>query len=159
PHLCLLAAWCRLGAGDLVESGAWLELADEAAAGLDDDPRRAFELGRNAVGVLLARLSGDLAAVGRLTGPLVRPDSLEVPHAGAGRRAFVLCARGMLATWRGDLEVASATLEAAVEMARRSSLPALELDAAALLAFVCAVRGELKRAARFADLAVALVEA
>jgi LuxR family transcriptional regulator, maltose regulon positive regulatory protein len=158
-HLSLLAAWCRLSAGDGEEATAWLELADTAARDLEEDARQHFDLGRDAVGLLQARLNGDLDRVERLTAQLVRPESLQASRSGVGRRAFVLCARGTLAAWRGDLEVAAATLEAGVEMARRSTLPELELDAAGMLAFVCALRGELKRASRFADLAVALVEA
>jgi LuxR family transcriptional regulator, maltose regulon positive regulatory protein len=159
PHLALLAAWCRLGAGDREESQTWLEVADAAAGELDDVERRSFDLGRSAVGILQARANGDLAEIERLTAQLVRPESLQASRPGVGRRAFVLYARGMLAAWRGDLEVAAATLEAGVEIARRSSLPELELDCAGLLALVYALRGELKRAARFAELAIALVEA
>jgi LuxR family transcriptional regulator, maltose regulon positive regulatory protein len=159
PHLSLLAAWCRLGAGDGEEARAWLELADTAANELEPDERPAFDLGRTAVGVLQARLNGDLDEVERLAGELVRPESLQASRSGVGRRAFVLCARGWAAAWGGDLDVAAATLEAGVEMARRAALPELELDAAAQLSYVCALRGELKRAARFADLAIALVEA
>ena len=159
PQLCLLAAWSRVGAGDQAEAGSWLAVADSVAARLDDDERRAFDVARTVLGALHARLIGDLDGVERATAQLVRPESLAVASpAGQGRRAFVLWMRGLAAAWRGDLERAASTLEAAVHRARRASLPDLESEAAGLLALVCALRGELRRAARLAEFAAALVE-
>jgi LuxR family maltose regulon positive regulatory protein len=62
----------------------------------------------------------------------------------------MLHARGTVALWNGELAVAQTALEAALETARHARLRAAQLDATATLALVCALRGELKRAARLA---------
>ncbi len=159
PHLCLLAGWSRVSAGDPEEAAGWVALAGTAAAKLGEEERPAFELGRNAVDLLRVKLAGDLDQVERLTALLVRPEALvQTPREGAARRAFVLWARGVVAAWRGELGPATTSLEAAVDLARRATLRDLELDATGLLALVSAIRGELKRAARLAKFATAFAD-
>jgi LuxR family maltose regulon positive regulatory protein len=158
-QLSLLAAWQRLGHADLAEAEGWLAIAADAADRLEYVERRRYEFGRSVVVLAQARLGGDLKEIEAAADLLAAPDSLVVPtHQTERRRVLVLTARGAVATWRGDLEEASDTLEQALHLSRRLDLPDCELDALTMLALGCAVRGELKRAARLASGAVAFAD-
>jgi LuxR family transcriptional regulator, maltose regulon positive regulatory protein len=151
PHLCLLAAWERLRHDDPVQADAWLKAADAGRRSLDKDDRAAYDFGRCVVELRRARRRGDLAAVERALERLARPQvRSRRAHDDEGRRALILCSRGAAAAWRGELDGALTTLEAAVDAARRARLGALEVEASSMLALVCAFRGELTRAARLA---------
>jgi LuxR family maltose regulon positive regulatory protein len=149
PHLCLLAAWHAGGEA----AAAWLAQADEVAAALEGESRRSFDAGRDAVALVGALRSCDATALERAAAGLAAPDALGPPRSGDARRALALCAGGALAAWRAELDEAAATLEAALDASRRLELRGCELEALGLLALVCAVRGELKRADRLARLA------
>src|SRR6185312_13643235 len=124
-----------------------LEAADRRAARSAGKIR----VGRSIVALLRAQRSGDAAAVERALAQLAQPEVLaQTPRDGEGRRALMLSARGTVALWRSELAVAQAAFEAALETARHARLRAFERDAAASLALVCALRGQLKRAARLA---------
>ena len=71
----------------------------------------------------------------------------------------MLAARGITAAWRGELDTALTTLEAALDAARRARLGALETEVSGMLALVLAFRGDLARAARLARPLVADAEA
>jgi LuxR family maltose regulon positive regulatory protein len=151
PHLCLLAAWERLRQDDPSEADAWLKLADAGRKALDPAGRTAFEFGRCVVELRRTRRKGDLAGLDRALQRLARPQlRSRRAHDDEGRRALILCGRGILAAWNGDLDDAMTTLEAALDAARRTRLSALEVEAAATLALVCAFHGDLTRAARLA---------
>lgn len=155
-QLSLLAAWQRVSSGDVSEADGWLLIADERAGGLDDVERRRFEFGRSVVRLNRARLHGDLAEIAKAADALAAPDSLVLAtHQTDRRRALVLCARGAVLTWRGELDAAAHMLEEAVELSRLLDLLDCELDATSMLAFIHAVRGELKRSARLASSAIA----
>jgi LuxR family transcriptional regulator, maltose regulon positive regulatory protein len=155
-QLSLLAAWQRLGCGDVAEADGWLAIADERAEPLDDADRRRYEFGRSVVRLNRARLRGDLAEIAKAADALAMPDSLVLPsHQTDRRRALVLCARGAVMTWRGELDDAVHALEEAVELSRMLDLLDCELDATSMLAFIHAIRGELKRSARLASAAIA----
>jgi LuxR family maltose regulon positive regulatory protein len=159
PHLCLLAAWQRVAAGDPAEAAAWLALADRAAAPLEAEAAAQYASGRDAVELLRARRACDADGLERAAAGLVRPEALLQPSRAAEvRRTLALCARAALATWRGELDEAAPLLEAALDASRRLELRDCELDALALLALACAVRGELKRADRLGRLAVELAD-
>ena len=150
PHLCLLAAWERARRGDLAGADAWLKLADGLRRSLDAADRTSFDVGRNVVELGRARRRGDFTGLDRALRRLAR---LETPPRGRksdAERALVLCSRGALLAWRAELADAETTLEAGVDAARRSRLPGAEADASAMLALVCAWRGELARASRLA---------
>jgi LuxR family transcriptional regulator, maltose regulon positive regulatory protein len=151
PHLCLLAAWERLRQDDPSEADAWLKLADAGRKALDPAGRTAFDFGRCVVELRRTRRKGDLAGLDRSLQRLARPQlRSRRAHDDEGRRALILGGRGILAAWNGDLDDAMTTLEAALDAARRTRLSALEVEAAATLALVCAFHGDLTRAARLA---------
>jgi LuxR family maltose regulon positive regulatory protein len=155
-QLSLLAAWQRVASGDIAEADGWLAIAETQAEALDGAERRRYEFGRSVVWLSRARLRGDLREIAGAAAALAAPDSLVLPnHQTERRRALVLCARGAVAAWRGELDDATHVLEEAVELSRRLELLDCELDATSMLALVHAVRGELKRAARLGAVAVA----
>ncbi len=159
PHLCLLAAWERLRHGDLAQTDAWLKLAGTGSRTLDPVDRAAFDFGRSVVALRRNRRSGDLDSLDRTLKHITRPQALpRQAHSDDGRRALILGNRGLAAAWRGELDEASTTLEAALDAARRARLSALEDEVSATLALVCAFRGDLTRAARLARPVVADAE-
>jgi LuxR family maltose regulon positive regulatory protein len=158
PHLALLAAWERLRQGDVAESRAWLKLADAGRAALDPTGRAAFDFGRCVVELRRTRRTGDLDAVDRVLERFARPQPM-LGRAGDGRQSLMLAARGITAAWRGELDTALTTLEAALDAARRARLGALETEVSGMLALVLAFRGDLARAARLARPLVAEADA
>jgi LuxR family maltose regulon positive regulatory protein len=151
PHLCLLSAWERLRHDDPSQADAWLKAADAGRKRLATEDRAAYEFGRCVVELRRARRRGDLPALERALERLARPQlRSRRAHDDDGRRALIMCGRGIAATWSGDLDDALMMLEAAVDAARRTRLSALEVEASAMLALVCAFRGDLTRAARLA---------
>jgi LuxR family transcriptional regulator, maltose regulon positive regulatory protein len=159
PQLSLLAAWERLAAGDLVEADGWLAIAATDARILRDGDLRRYELGRRIVLLTRARMIGDLAEIETAATELEAPESLVLStRQTERRRALVLCARGAVATWRGELEEAKTTLEEALALARSLSLYDVEFDATSMLALIDAVQGELKAAVRRATAAAAFAD-
>jgi LuxR family maltose regulon positive regulatory protein len=155
-QLSLLAAWQRVQSGDVSEADGWLAIADARAEDLDGAELRRYEFGRRVVRLARARLRGNLREIAEAADALAAPDSLVLPsHQNDRRRALVLSARGAVATWRGELDLAGHLLEEAIELSRRLDLLDCELDATSMLALVQVVRGELKRAARLASAAIA----
>jgi LuxR family transcriptional regulator, maltose regulon positive regulatory protein len=155
-QLCLLVAWRRLVAGDGGEAEGWLVLADEAAAGLEGERSRRYAFGRSVVSLVAARLGADVDELECAIDLLGVPEALVVSaRSNELRRALLLCARGALALLLGDLERAESQLEAALDASRRLKLSDCEIDAAASLALLYAVRGQLKRAARVANVSLA----
>jgi LuxR family maltose regulon positive regulatory protein len=158
-QLSLLAAWERLVAGDLVEADGWLAIASSEARTLRDAELRRYELGRRLVSLARARTMGDLAEIEAMAAELETPESLLLStRQTERRRALVLCARGVVATWRGELEEGKSTLEEALELARSLALYDVEFDATSMLALIDAVQGELKSAARRATAAAAFAD-
>jgi LuxR family maltose regulon positive regulatory protein len=149
PNLALLAAFDRLGSGELAEARSWLTLAGESARELPAASRRRAELGFAVVGLALARAEGELDGLAAAIARLAEPEALVLGRRdNECRRVLALCAQGALELWRSDLDGAMPLLERALEAARRLQLSDCELDATSLLAFGHAVRGELKRASR-----------
>src|SRR5262249_20256746 len=140
PHLCLLAARQAIAVGDATEAAGWLALADGAAARLGRDARGRDEAGRT-VGLLLHALrTCDDGELDRSISGLVHPDAVgQGSRSGEARRTLAVCARGALATWRGELDDAAAMLESALDASRRLELRECELESLALLALVSAV--------------------
>jgi LuxR family maltose regulon positive regulatory protein len=160
PQLCLLAAWQALRRGDETDADAWLKLAETGGRKLRAADRPAFDLGRALVDLRRKQLRGDLSAASRAVKRLARPAVLpgSAGLAGDGRRALLLVARGVESTWDGRIDEALPALEAGLDVARRTGLPAAEAEAAATLALACAFRGDLKRAAHLARPVVAAAE-
>jgi LuxR family transcriptional regulator, maltose regulon positive regulatory protein len=157
--LSLFAAWERLACGDVVEAEGWIDIAAERAETLADDERRRYEFGLHVVRLVRARLDGDLDGIEAAAALLDAPDALVLPsHETERRRALVLCARGAVAAWRGALDDATLALEEAIELSRRLDADDCELDATSMLAYVCAVRGDLKHAARLAAVATSFAD-
>jgi LuxR family maltose regulon positive regulatory protein len=151
PHLCLLAAWERLRHDDPAQADAWLKVADAGRRSLAGSDRTSYDFARCIVELRRARRRGDLTALDRALDRLSRPQlRSRKAHDDDARRALILCGRGVGAAWDGDLDAALTTLEAAVDAARRARLTALEVESTAMLALVCAFRGDLTRAGRLA---------
>jgi LuxR family maltose regulon positive regulatory protein len=157
PQLALLAAWQELGSGDIGEADAWLAVADGAAKKLRGEELRRYELGRTVVRLDCARRRGDLVEIEAAADALAELGSPLLPvRQRERRRTLVLCARGAVAVWRGNLAEAAVTLEEALELAHRLELHDCEVDATSMLALVDAVRGQLRRAASRANAALSL---
>jgi LuxR family maltose regulon positive regulatory protein len=159
PQLALLAAWEQLGSGDLGEADAWLAVAETAARKLRGEELQLYEFGRTVVRLDRARRGGDLAEIEAAADALAELDSPLLPaRQRERRRALVLCARGGVAMWRGELADAVPALEEAVELSHRLELHDCEVDATSMLALVDAVGGHLRRAASRATAAVSLAD-
>jgi len=158
PHLSLLAAWARLAAGDVAEADGWVEVAD-AGAPADGPAAAGYAFARTLIELTRARLVGDLPALEEATAVLRSARSLVRSRPDTERRrAIVQCAEGAAALWRGDLAAAIAGLETAVGEARRLELGGCEADALGTLALACALHGDLRRAERIAQAALAHIE-
>jgi LuxR family transcriptional regulator, maltose regulon positive regulatory protein len=158
PHLSLLAAWARLAAGDLSEADGWLEVAD-AHAPAKGDAADLYAFGRTLLTLARARLVGDLAGMEAAVADLKSARALARSRPDTERRrVIILCADGAAALWRNDIEHSIAHLEGAVHEARRLGLAGCEADASSMLALACALQGELRRAERLGQAALALVE-
>src|SRR5262249_46129082 len=115
PHLCLLAAWERLRQADPPQADPGLKAADTGRTTLEREERAGYGFGRWVGERRRARRRGDLPALERVLERLARPQlRSRRAHDDDGRRALILCGRGVAAAWSGDLDGALTTLEAAV---------------------------------------------
>ena len=123
------------------------------------DRRVEFAASRAAIGLYEGRLRGDpVAALHAARALLDRDAVLESDALVAGVRSFVLGQLGIVELWTGDLDAATAHLERAHAGALESDSDWTALAALAHLSAARAFRGEIVRALRHADDAIALAE-
>jgi LuxR family transcriptional regulator, maltose regulon positive regulatory protein len=159
PELALAFGGALLARGDHAAAQPYLGRAAEGEALVAPEHRAQFAASRAAMGLYEGRLRGDpIAALQAARVLLDRDLVLESADLASGVRAFVLAQLGIVELWTGDLESAVAHLERASAGARDGDGDWTALAALAHLGVARAFRGEVARALRHADDAVALAE-
>ena len=150
PALCLHASLTALAAGDAATGERLLALGP----GDDHEFTHVVELAA-------ARISGDTDRMARAATALLADrddDGFDAAMRGHVRRALALAGLGACAVAAGDVDAGETHLDQALALARHESLARIAADVLAQLALVGIARGRLRRAARLAREAVALVE-
>lgn len=160
PELALAYAADRLDLRDLEMAENFLQLAGEHEHLLADERRDRFTLMTAALHLAEAQLGGDtgdvLAAASQLLALVEPADPRAGPPADIGARAVARAALGAAQLSAGDLASAEAALTGGLSDAEAAALSRATLVCASRLAFVRAVRGELRAAERTAHAALAL---
>jgi LuxR family maltose regulon positive regulatory protein len=158
PELDLACAAAHIEAGDAVGAARHLRLADHHRDMVADDRRDGFVAACVALGLARARLSGDADGVSsgaqRLLA-LARDDQLG-PASRDEVTAMTTTALGMAQLGRGDLREAEETLADACVACDRLGLSCARAMCASGLAFIQALRGELRSSQRLAQTALAV---
>ena len=159
PELALAFGGALLARGDHAGAQPYLHRAEEGEAHVPTDRRTQFAASRAAIGLYEGRLRGDpIAALQAARGVLDRDAVLESDALVAGVRSFLLGQLGIVELWTGELDAATAHLERACAGALESDSDWTALAALAHLGVARAFRGEIVRALRHAEDAVALAE-
>jgi LuxR family maltose regulon positive regulatory protein len=159
PELALAFGGALLVRGDHAGAQPYLHRAEEGAAHVPADRRTQFAASRAAIGLYEGRLRGDpIAALQAARGVLDRDAVLESDALVAGVRSFLLGQLGIVELWTGEVDAATAHLERACAGALESDSDWTALAALAHLGVARAFRGEIVRALRHAEDAVALAE-
>jgi LuxR family maltose regulon positive regulatory protein len=171
PELALAFAADRLDLLDLDRAADYLRLADRHQHLLAEDRRDRFALMAAAFHLAQAQLGGDVAAVrsaaSRMLGQLGadgqtaddRAASQGTANDGSpdeGAAAIALTALGSVELVAGDLDAAAAALRDGLARAQRAGLSCPQPACASRLAFIQAIRGELRGAERTARAALHL---
>ncbi|GIH16419.1 LuxR C-terminal-related transcriptional regulator [Rugosimonospora africana] len=175
PELALAYAADRLDLRDLDTAEGYLRLADRHRHLLDEDRRDRFSLITGALELAQAQQRGDPArtreaavAMLDLLGPEqawtdgtastgeTGPPGEAGPAAETGPAAIALTALGTAELTAGNLDEAESALRAGLAHAEAAGLSCARLVCASTLAFVQAVRGELRAAQRTAQAALAM---
>ena len=159
PELALAFGGALLARGDHRGAQPYLQRAHEGAALVPVERRVQFAASRAAIGLYEGRLRGDpIAALQTARALLDRDAVLESDALAAGARCFILGQLGIVELWTGELDAATAHLERAYAGALAGDSDWTALAALAHLGVARAFRGEVVRALRHADDAVALAE-
>ena len=159
PELALAFGGALLARGDHARAQPYLQLAGAGEALVPADRRVEFAASRAAIGLYEGRLRGDpVAALHTARELLDRDCVLESDALVASVRSFVLGQLGIVELWTGELDAATAHLERAHAGALESNSDWTALAALAHLSAARAFRGEIGRAMRHADDAIALAE-
>jgi LuxR family transcriptional regulator, maltose regulon positive regulatory protein len=159
PELALAFGGALLARGNHAGAQPYLHRAEEGEANVPADRRTQFAASRAAIGLYEGRLRGDpIAALQAARGVLDRDAVLESDALVAGVRSFLLGQLGIVELWTGELDAATAHLERAYAGALESDGDWTALAALAHLGVARAFRGEIVRALRHAEDAVALAE-
>ena len=150
PSLCLNASLDAFSSGDVATGERLLQ----AVAGSEHELAHVVELAA-------ARVAGDTDRMGTAAKALLddrEDDGFDAALRGRVRRTLALAGLGSRAFADGDVDAAETHLDEALALARHESLAGIAADVLAQLALVGIARGRLRRAARLASEAVALVE-
>jgi LuxR family maltose regulon positive regulatory protein len=159
PELALAFGGALLARGDHAGAQPHLRRAEEGEALVPADRRAQFDASRAAIGLYEGRLRGEpIAALQTARALLDRDAVLESEALVSSVRSFVLGQLGIVELWTGDLDAATAHLERAYAGALEADSDWTALAALAHLSVARAFRGEIGRALRHADDAVALAE-
>jgi LuxR family transcriptional regulator, maltose regulon positive regulatory protein len=159
PELALAFAGSFLVRGDRASAGPYLRRAEADAAAVPAERRAQFTAAIAAVHLYEGRMRGDLDAALKAARKLLDGDLLlEGDELSGTVRAFVLAQLGIVELWTGDLEAATDHLERAYATALETRSDWTSLAAVANLAVARVFRGEIARALRHAEDAVALAE-
>jgi LuxR family maltose regulon positive regulatory protein len=159
PELALAFGGALLARGDPRGAQPYLERAEDGEARVPADRRTQFAASRAAIGLYEGRVRGEPIAALRAARALLDRDAvLESDALAPAVRSFVLGQLGIVELWTGDLESATAHLERAHAGALEADNDWTALAALAHLGVARAFCGELGRALRHADDAVALAE-
>jgi LuxR family transcriptional regulator, maltose regulon positive regulatory protein len=157
PELALAFGGALLARGDHAGAQPYLQRAEEGEADVAPHRRAQFAASRAAMGLYEGRLRGDpIAALVAARELLGRDLVLENGSLTSAVRSFVMAQLGVVELWTGDLDSATAHLERAYAGALEDDGDWTALAALAHLAVARAFRGEVVRALRNAEDAVAL---
>ena len=162
PEVALALSAVLLDQGDEAAAAELLERATAASAQVPHERQVAFRLGLAAVGLVRARLRGDLdGALSAVRSLLGAPrDAIARLQPGAlDLRALALVNLGIAELWTGELDAARRDLEAGRRAAADHGLEWLALLATAHLATHAMFVVRLERARRFAEETLALADA
>jgi LuxR family transcriptional regulator, maltose regulon positive regulatory protein len=159
PEVALAFAGTLLARNDHAAAAPYLRIADNGGAQVPAERRPHFAASMAAVALYEGRLRGDpklaLRAARKL---LARDAAVENEELAAGVRAFVLAQLGIVELWTGDLEAAVPHLERARAVAAEDGTEWTAMVAGAYLGMARAFRGEVARALRDAEEALAMSE-
>jgi len=159
PELALAFAGALLARGDTAGAQPYMERAEEGEARVPAARRTQFAASRAAIGLYDGRVRSEPIAALHAARALLERDAVLESHALAPAvRSFVLGQLGIVELWTGELESATAHLERAHASALEGDSDWTALVALAHLSVARAFRGEIGRAMRHADDAVALAE-
>lgn len=143
PRLAVAFAGARLEDGDVQGAERYLSLA-QSAVSAHTDARLALSF--SAVTLLHARLRGDAAQAQRSANELAALAGAPGQAGWLRRRSFAQANLGATLLWNEDLDLAQASLQGALEMARECGCEHLELDCRASLALAQWLGGRLWQA-------------
>jgi LuxR family maltose regulon positive regulatory protein len=159
PELALALAAALLDLGDELPARALVERAYARRDSVAAERRTRFELATEAVGLLSARLRGDLAQARAHARALIGDDAAAAVRGDLQAIELRTLARvnlGILELWTGAFEEARRDLEAGRRSADEGGCEWLLLVALAHLAAHASLVGRLERAGRLADETIAL---
>jgi LuxR family maltose regulon positive regulatory protein len=162
PDLLTLRAADQLVYGALDDAAAYVRLADRHAGAVPIQRRRRFEVTLGLVRLALARRQGDIQSVAGEVEALLAPaavDSAGDVILGTDARALALLSLGSVEQWSARSEQAERLFEQALDLARRSGRPYLEIEALGHLALSDAQRRSFKQARARSVEALAIAEA
>jgi LuxR family maltose regulon positive regulatory protein len=159
PELALAFGGALLARGEHAGAQPYLARAEEGEALVAPERRAEFAASRAAMGLYEGRMRGDpIGALKRARKLLERNGVLENGALATGVRSFVLTQLGIVELWTGDLDAATAHLEAGHAAAVEEQMDWTAVAAGSHLATARVFRGEVPRALRQADDAIALAE-
>jgi LuxR family maltose regulon positive regulatory protein len=159
PEAALAFAGALLARNDHAAAEPYLRLAEDEAARVPAERYAHFAVGMAAVALYEGRLRGDPKLALRSARELLARDaSLDNEDLGSAMRAFVLAQLGIVELWTGDLDAAVHHLERARAIGTEAGTEWTVLAAGSHLAIARTFRGEVARALRDADAAIALAE-
>ena len=152
------SALLRVASGSARGEAALLADAEARRDAVPPEARPGFEALARYASALAARARGNFAAAEKLAALGLENVAVEARSASAedGRRALGLATLGAAQLWQGAIEEARASLEEAVDVARRTGTTPAEVDALAHLALIELDAGQLRRGVRIARAALDL---
>ena len=153
-ELALAGAGAALALGQLERAHGYIKLADAKGGSVPADRRPRYTLSRAIVTMLDARVRGDYEATRRAAHKVL--SGLPVADAHGDVRVVGSLHLGIAAYWTGDADDGVASVNEALELARRDSREYVVLDCLAQLALFKVLDGGLHEAAGFARTALEL---
>jgi LuxR family transcriptional regulator, maltose regulon positive regulatory protein len=159
PELSLAFGGAMLAFGKQALAEPYLRAAEEGEARVPDDRRPQFAAATAAVALYEGRFRGDPSeAVAAARKLLARDEVLEGDRVEPGIRGMVLTQLGIVELWTGHLDAAVGHLERAHAVAAEEGREWTMLASAAHLALAGVFGGEIARALRRANEALAIAE-
>ena len=158
PRLAAAFAGSRLQDGDLQDAERHLAIARHARGETPAAAREQLDITLAAVALHHARLRGHAGDAERLARRLTGLARASTHDCWATLRSYALANLGAARLWAGAPESAAPALQEGLALAAEGARDQIALDCLAQLAVVHLLRGELARAEKLADEALALAE-